>query len=94
MTPGSVVALVTWVAVSALFAFYVASFGSYDKTYGTLGGVVALLVWMWITNLAILFGMELNAERERTRELKAGVPRAEKEIQLEPRDEPDDEQTT
>jgi membrane protein len=94
MTPGSVVALVAWVAVSALFAFYVASFGSYDKTYGTLGGVVALLVWMWITNLAILFGMELNAERERTRELKAGVPRAEKEIQLEPRDEPDDEQTT
>ena len=74
--------------------FYVANFGSYDKTYGTLGGVVTLLVWMWITNLALLFGVELNAERERSRELAAGVPRAEREIQLEPRDEPDDKRTT
>ena len=74
--------------------FYVANFGSYDKTYGALGGIVALLVWMWITNLALLFGIELNAERERSRELEAGVPRAEREIQLEPRDEPKDERTT
>ena len=74
--------------------FYVANFGCYDKTYGTLGGIVTLLVWMWITNLALLFGVELNAERERSRELAADVPRAEREIQLEPRDEPSDKQTT
>ena len=54
--PGSLVALVVWIVASALFAFYVANFGSYDKTYGTLGGLIALLVWMWITNLALLFG--------------------------------------
>jgi membrane protein len=74
VTPGSVVAVVVWVIASAAFAFYVSNFGSYDKTYGTLGGVVVLLVWMWITNLAILFGHELNAERERNEELKEGVP--------------------
>ena len=73
---------------SAAFAFYVANFGSYDKTYGTLGGLIALLVWFWITNLAILFGHELNAERERDVQFKEGVPGAEKEIQLEPRDTP------
>jgi membrane protein len=94
VTPGSIVALVVWVVASALFALYVSNFGSYDKTYGTLGGVVALLVWMWITNLAILFGHQLNAERERRIELAEGVPRAEKEIQLEPRQEPDDPETT
>ena len=82
-----------WLLASALFAFYVSNFGSYDKTYGTLGGIVSLLVWMWITNLALLFGVELNAERERSRELGAGVPRAEREIQLEPRDEPDNRKT-
>jgi membrane protein len=94
VTPGSLVALVAWVLASAAFAFYVANFGSYDETYGTLGGVVVLLMWLWITNLAILFGHELNAERERSAELAEGVPRAEKEIQLEPRDEPRDEKTT
>ena len=65
ITPGSAFAVVVWIVASALFAFYVANFGSYDKTYGTLGGIVTLLVWMWITNLALLFGVELNAERER-----------------------------
>jgi membrane protein len=94
VTPGSAIALAVWVLASAAFAFYVANFGSYDKTYGTLGGVVVLLMWLWITNVAILFGHELNAERERSQELAEGVPRADKEIQLEPRDEPEDEKTT
>ena len=86
VTVGSLVALVVWILASAAFAFYVANFGSYDKTYGTLGGLISLLVWFWISNLALLFGLELNAERERSRELAAGVPRADKEIQLEPRE--------
>jgi membrane protein len=90
MTPGAVLALVLWGVASVGFALFVANFGSYDKTYGTLGGVVVLLIWMWITNLAILLGHELNAERERSRELAEGVPRAEDELQLEPRQEPDD----
>jgi membrane protein len=94
VTPGSIVALVVWVVASAAFAFYVSNFGSYNKTYGTLGGLVALLVWFWITNMAILFGHQLNAERERSRELHEGVPRAEQEIQLEPRDEPKRQKTT
>jgi membrane protein len=94
ITPGSALAVLVWIVASALFALYVANFGSYDKTYGTLGGVVTLLVWMWITNLALLFGVELNAERERGRELAAGVPRADREIQLEPRDEPKGKRTT
>jgi len=94
VTPGSLVAMVVWAVASAAFAFYVANFSSYDKTYGTLGGLVALLVWFWITNLAILFGHQLNAERERSVEIEEGLPRAEREIQLEPRDEPKDQQTT
>ncbi|HEV7614945.1 MAG TPA: YihY/virulence factor BrkB family protein [Solirubrobacterales bacterium] len=85
VTPGAVVAIVAWIVTSAGFAFYVANFGSYDKTYGTLGGLIALLVWFWISNLAILFGHQLNAERERSLEIEEGVPRAEREIQLEPR---------
>jgi membrane protein len=94
VTPGSLVAIVVWALASALFAFYVANFGSYDKTYGTLGGLVALLVWFWISNIAILFGHQLNAERERSVEIDEGRPRAEREIQLEPRDEPKDQRTT
>jgi membrane protein len=94
VTPGAVLAIVVWAIASALFAFYVANFGSYDKTYGTLGGLVVLLLWFWITNLAILFGHQMNAERERSAEIEEGIPRAEKEIQLEPRDEPDDQKTT
>jgi membrane protein len=87
--PGVVLALVVWAVASAAFAFYVANFGSYDRTYGTLGGVVVLLVWLWITNLALLLGVELNAERERSKQLAAGVPGADKELQLEQRDDPD-----
>jgi len=94
VTPGSLVAIVVWAIASAAFAFYVANFGSYDKTYGTLGGLVALLVWFWISNLAILFGHQLNAERERSLEIEEGRPRAEREIQLEPRSEPKDQKTT
>jgi membrane protein len=94
VTPGSLVAIVVWILASALFAFYVSNFSSYNKTYGTLGGLIALLVWFWITNLAILFGHQLNAERERSLEIEEGRPRAEREIQLEPRDEPKDQKTT
>jgi membrane protein len=90
VTPGALLALGLWTVASAGFAFFVANFGSYDKTYGTLGGVVILLVWIWITNLAILLGAELNAERERSREFAEGVPDAETELQLEPRQEPDE----
>ena len=94
ITMGSVVALLAWILASAAFAFYVANFGAYDKTYGTLGGIITLLVWFWISNIALLFGLELNKERERDREIAAGVPRAEKEIQLAPREEPKDKRTT
>jgi membrane protein len=85
VTPGSAVAIVAWALASALFALYAANFGSYDKTYGTLAGLVVLLIWLWISNLAILFGHQLNAERERSAEIAEGRPRAEREIQLEPR---------
>jgi membrane protein len=87
ISPGSVLAVVVWLIASALFALYVANFSSYDKTYGALGGVVVFLVWMWITNIAVLLGAELNAELERSRELTAGQP-AEEEIQLPPRQAP------
>jgi membrane protein len=87
ISPGSIVAVIVWIVASALFAFYVANFSSYNKTYGTLGGVVSFLVWMWITNLAVCFGAELNAELERSRELEEGAP-AHDEIQLPPRDAP------
>jgi membrane protein len=88
VTPGSLVAIVVWIVASALFGFYVANFGSYDKTYGTLGGLIVLLLWFWISNLAILFGHQLNAELERGAEIEEGLPRAEREIQLEPRAQP------
>jgi membrane protein len=94
VTPGALFAVVVWLVASALFALYVANFSSYDKTYGTLGGVVIFLVWMWLSNSALLLGMELNAERERTRELKAGMPRAERELQLDARSAPKRQKTT
>jgi len=88
VTPGSLVAIVAWAIASAGFAFYVANFGSYDKTYGTLAGLVVLLIWLWISNLAILFGHELNAELERCAEIAEGRPGAKQEIQLAPRADP------
>jgi membrane protein len=91
MPPGSVLAILAWIVASIGFAFYVANFGSYDKTYGTLGGAVVFLVWMWISNLAVLLGAELNAETERAREIEAGVPGAEEEIQAAYRQVPKDE---
>jgi membrane protein len=93
ISPGAVVALVVWLLASAGFGLYVSQFGSYNKVYGSLAGVVIILIWMWLTNLAILFGHELNAERERDVQLEEGVPGAEREIQLEPRDEPDRRRT-
>jgi membrane protein len=94
VTPGSVFALVVWAVASALFALYVANFGSYNKTYGALAGVVVFLVWLWLTNLALLLGLELNAERERSIELAEGAPGAEYEIQLDARDKPKDRLTS
>ena len=82
---GALLAILVWVVASALFGFYVAGFSSYNKTYGALAGVVVFLLWLWITNLALLFGAELDAELERGRELQAGLP-AEDTIQLDPRD--------
>lgn len=87
ITPGGVLALVVWAVASAGLAFYAAEFGSYQKTYGTLGGVILFLVWLWVSNLALLLGAELNAELERGRELDAGLP-AEDELQLPPRAAP------
>ena len=88
LTPGSLLAVVVWVLASIAFGIYVANFGSYNKTYGALGGVIAFLVWLWITNVAILLGAEVNAERERTRQLKDGTPEAERELQLAERSQP------
>ena len=82
---GAVVAILVWVVASAAFGFYVSRFSSYNKTYGALAGVVVFLLWLWITNLALLFGAELDAEIERGRELQAGLP-AESSLQLPPRD--------
>ena len=82
---GSVVAIVVWVVATVGFAFYVTNFGKYEATYGALAGVILFLLWLWITNNALLFGAELDAELERTRELQAGI-QAEETIQLPPRD--------
>ncbi|MEV8565318.1 YihY/virulence factor BrkB family protein [Streptomyces sp. NPDC051322] len=86
--PGAALALILWLVASIGFAFYVANFGSYNKTYGALGGIIVFLVWLWITNLAILLGAEFNAERERGRQLAEGVPGAERELQMDEREKP------
>ena len=85
ISPGGVLAVIVWVIASAAFAFYVANFSSYNKTYGALGGVITFLVWLWISNIAVLLGAEMNAELERGRQIEAGHP-ADEEPFLEPRD--------
>jgi membrane protein len=85
MSVGAAIAIVVWLLASVAFGFYVANFGSYNKTYGSLAGVIVFLLWLWITNLALLFGAEVDAELERSRELQAGI-KAEETIQLPPRD--------
>jgi membrane protein len=85
VSPGGLVAVVVWILASAAFAFYVANFGSYNKTYGALGGIITFLVWLWISNIAVLLGAEFNAELERGRQIDRGTP-ADQEPFLEPRD--------
>ncbi|MDP9225109.1 MAG: YihY/virulence factor BrkB family protein [Actinomycetota bacterium] len=85
VTPGGLLAMVVWILASVAFAFYVANFGAYNKTYGSLGAVIIFLLWIYISNNALLLGLEFNAQRERERELQAGLP-AEEKLQLPPRD--------
>src|SRR3954470_3784345 len=87
VTPGGLFAVVLWLLASALFAFYVSKFSSYNKTYGSLGGVIVFLTWLWITNIIVLLGAELNSEMERSRAIRGGHP-PEKEPYLPLRDEP------
>jgi membrane protein len=87
VTPGAILAVVVWIVASAAFGVYVANFGSYNKTYGSLGAIVIFLVWLWLTNVAILLGAELNAEIERGRQIEAGKP-ADREPFLPPRVKP------
>jgi membrane protein len=74
VTPGGILAVVVWVLASVAFAVYVANFGSYNKTYGSLASVIIFLVWLWLSNTSILLGAELNAELERGRAIATGHP--------------------
>ncbi|MEU6847223.1 YihY/virulence factor BrkB family protein [Streptomyces sp. NPDC046716] len=85
LSPGSVVAVLLWLLASGVFALYVAGFSSYNKTYGTLAGVVIFLVWLWLSNLAILLGLEFDAELARQRAISGGLPEGQ-EPYVEPRD--------
>jgi membrane protein len=85
MSVGAGIAILVWVVASAAFGFYVSNFGNYNKTYGSLAGVIVFLLWLWLTNLALLFGAEVDAELERSRQLQAGIE-AEETLQLPPRD--------
>jgi len=86
VSPGGILAVVGWLIASAAFALYVGNFGSYNKTYGSLGGVIVFLVWLWISNIVILLGAEFNAELERGRAIEAGMRPEDKEPFAEPRD--------
>ncbi|MBT2365733.1 YihY/virulence factor BrkB family protein [Streptomyces sp. ISL-10] len=85
VSPGSILAVIIWLIASALFALYVANFSSYDRTYGSLAAVIVFLIWLWISNIAILLGLEFNAELERGRALESGHP-IDEEPYVEPRD--------
>src|SRR3954452_15710241 len=85
ISPGGILAVLLWILASAGFAFYVSAFASYNKTYGALGGVIVFLVWLWISNIALLLGAEFNAELERGRQIAAGKAPDEEPF-LEPRD--------
>ena len=87
VSPGSVLAVVGWVIASLAFAFYVGNFGSYNKTYGALAGPIVFLLWLWISNICVLLGLELNAELERSRKLESGEVAQEDEQFVELRDE-------
>jgi membrane protein len=86
ISPGGILAVIGWVIASAAFAFYVANFGSYNKTYGALAGPIVFLVWLWVSNIMILLGAEFNAELERSRAIEAGMRPEDKEPFAEPRD--------
>jgi membrane protein len=86
VTAGAAAALLVWIFASVLFAVYVSNFSSYNKTYGTLGGVVVFLLWLWLTNMAMLFGAELNAEIERAKQLHTGVPGADRRLRVKERE--------
>jgi membrane protein len=85
VSPGGILAVIGWVIASLAFAFYVANFGSYNKTYGALAGPIIFLVWLWISNILVLLGAEFNAELERGRAIEAGHPEREEPF-MEPRD--------
>ncbi len=85
VSPGGVIAVLIWLVISALFAIYVTNFSSYNKTYGSLAGVVIFLVWMWLSNIAILLGAEINAELEHGKAIAQGLPE-DSEPFAEPRD--------
>lgn len=80
LTPGAIVAVAVWLVASGLFALYVSLFGSYNKAWGSLAAVIIMLTWLWLSALALLLGAEMNAEAERSRELRRGEP-AEAELQ-------------
>lgn len=85
ISPGGLVATIIWLVISALFALYVTEFSSYNRTYGSLAGIVVFLVWLWLTNISLLLGLELNAELERQRAIAGGLPE-DAEPFVEPRD--------
>ena len=86
ISPGGLLAVVGWLIASGAFALFVSNFGSYNKTYGALAGVVVFLVWLWISNIMILLGAEFNAELERERAIENGLRPPDKEPFVEPRD--------
>jgi membrane protein len=86
VTPGGLLAVLGWLIASLAFAFYVSNFGSYNETYGTLAGPIVFLVWLWVSNIMILLGAELNAELERSRAIASGLRPEDKEPYVKPRD--------